>query len=36
VYFAIYTVAFNNASGGTLRRPESAYIASNSGDPRMV
>ena len=27
---AINTVAFNNASGGTLRRPLAEYIASNS------
>jgi hypothetical protein len=28
-YIAINTVAFNNVSGGTLRRPPLAYIASN-------
>jgi hypothetical protein len=29
-YIAINTVAFNNVSGGTLRRPLVAYISSNT------
>ena len=28
-YIAINTVDFNSVSGGTLRRPPAAYIASN-------